>query len=46
VLLAAAREHKPYVARETLAVSVSYDGTAVAPVSIEGRPLHIAVSRA
>ena len=45
-LLDAAREHEPYVARETLATSVTYDGTAADPVTIEGKPLHIAVSRA
>ena len=46
-LLEAAREHEPYVSRETLAVSVVYDGVGgVEPVKIEGRPLHIAVTRA
>ncbi len=46
-LLEAARAHEPYVARETLAISVAYDGAAgVEPVTIEGRPLHIAVTRA
>ena len=46
-LLEAAREHEPYVTRETLAVSVVYDGVGgVEPVKIEGRPLHIAVTRA
>ena len=46
-LLAAAREHQDYVARETLATSVTYDGaTGVEPVKIEGHPLHIAVTRA
>jgi isoleucyl-tRNA synthetase len=45
-LLDAAREHAEYVARETLATSVTYDGTAGEPVSIEGKPLHISVSRA
>ena len=45
-LLDAAREHEPYVARETLATSVTYDGTAADPVTIEGKHLHIAVSRA
>ncbi len=45
-LLDAAREHAEYVARETLASSVTYDGTAAEPVTIEGRSLHIAVSRA
>jgi len=48
-LLAAAREHEGYVAGETLAVSVSYDGAlpdAVAIVEIEGRELRIALERA
>jgi isoleucyl-tRNA synthetase len=46
-LLAAARAHEPYVRRETLATSVTYDGAAGSePVAIEGRRLHIAVSRA
>ena len=46
-LLEAAREHQDYVARETLATSVDYNGAAGAePVKIEGHPLHIAVSRA
>jgi isoleucyl-tRNA synthetase len=46
-LIEAAREHEPYVTRETLAVTVSYDGVGgVEPVTIEGRPLHIAVARA
>jgi isoleucyl-tRNA synthetase len=46
-LLVAAREHEAYVARETLALSVSYDGASgVEPVKIEGLELRIAVSRA
>jgi isoleucyl-tRNA synthetase len=47
-LLEAAREHQDYVARETLATSVEFDGAggAVEPVKIEGHPLHIAVTRA
>ena len=45
-LLEAARTFEPYLAAETLALSVAYDGTAVDAVTIEGRPLHIAVSRA
>src|SRR4051812_20936715 len=45
-LLEAAREHEPYVAGETLAVSVSYDGATGEPVKIEGKPLHIGVTRA
>src|SRR5262249_2817538 len=46
-LLEAAREHEGYVARETLAVEVTYDGAAgVEPVTIEGKPLRIAVARA
>jgi isoleucyl-tRNA synthetase len=45
-LLEAAREHERYLAGETLAISVGYDGTPGEPVKIEGRPLHIGVSRA
>jgi isoleucyl-tRNA synthetase len=46
-LLDAAREHESYVARETLATSVGFDGAGgVQPVKIEGLPLHIAVTRA
>ena len=38
---------RPYVTRETLALSVTYDGASgVEPVKIEGLELHIAVSRA
>jgi isoleucyl-tRNA synthetase len=45
-LLDAAREHEASVARETLAVSVCYDGAAnVEPVEIEGLRLSIAVSK-
>ena len=45
-LLEAARAFEGYLATETLALTVAYDGTAVDAVTIEGRPLHIAVSRA
>ena len=45
-LLAAAREHEAYIARETLAVSAAYDGAGDATATIEGRPLAIAVTRA
>jgi isoleucyl-tRNA synthetase len=48
-LLAAARAHEGYLAGETLAVSVSYDGAfpeAVSVVEIEGRELRIALERA
>jgi len=46
-LLDAAREHEPYVAGETLAVSVSYDGNGRSDAAtIEGLALSIAVSRA
>ncbi len=46
-LLDAAREHERYVAGETLAVSVSYDGDGRGdPATIEGRELRIAVARA
>jgi isoleucyl-tRNA synthetase len=47
-LLAATRAHEAYVAGETLATSVTYDGadgTDAARAEIEGRPLLIAVSR-
>jgi len=45
-LLAAARAHEPYVTGETLATSVSYDGGDGEPVTVDGRPLEIAVRRA
>jgi isoleucyl-tRNA synthetase len=46
-LLDAIRAHEPYVAGETLATSVSYDGAgAGAPTHIEGLELRIGVSRA
>jgi isoleucyl-tRNA synthetase len=46
-LLEAAREHEAYVAGETLATSVGYDGGGDGgAVMIEGRPLEIAVERA
>jgi isoleucyl-tRNA synthetase len=44
-LLAAARAFEDYLARETLAVAVSYDGAGEPTVTIEGRPLAIAVTR-
>jgi isoleucyl-tRNA synthetase len=46
-LLAATRAHEEYVAGETLATSVDYDGAdgGAARAEIEGRPLLIAVSR-
>ena len=46
-LLEAARAYEPYVAGETLAVSVSYDGERAdgEAVAIEGRPLVISVER-
>jgi isoleucyl-tRNA synthetase len=46
-LLAAARTHEDYVAGETLATSVTYDGAGgdTARAEIEGRSLLIAVSR-
>jgi isoleucyl-tRNA synthetase len=43
-LLAAAREHADFIASETLAESVAYDGGAGAEATIEGRPLRIAVA--
>jgi isoleucyl-tRNA synthetase len=45
-LLDAARAFERYLAAETLALSVAYDGSAADAVTIEGRPLHIAVQRA
>jgi isoleucyl-tRNA synthetase len=44
-LLDAARAHEDYVARETLATSVTYDGAVGSPVEIEGRELRISVER-
>ena len=48
-LLEAAREHAAYIAAETLAVGVSYDGDRAAwaaHVTIDGGELAIAVTRA
>jgi isoleucyl-tRNA synthetase len=45
-LLAAAREHEPYLSGEVLATSVSYDGEADQATSIDGRDLGIGVKRA
>jgi len=44
-LLAAARAHEPYVAAEVLATSVAYDAEG-APIRVDGRDLHISVTRA
>ena len=44
-LIAAAREHEPYIAAEVLATSVSYDATVTAPVRVDGRDLHISVTK-
>jgi isoleucyl-tRNA synthetase len=44
-LLAAAREHEGYVAGEVLATSVGYGGANGHEARIEGRPLHISVTR-
>ncbi len=45
-LLAAAREHEPYIAGEVLATSVAYDASDGAEAKIDGRELRIAVTRA
>jgi isoleucyl-tRNA synthetase len=46
-LLEAAREHERYLAGETLAVAVGFDGASAAEtVTVKGRPLSIAVQRA
>jgi isoleucyl-tRNA synthetase len=45
-LLQAARAHQEYVANETLATSISYDGAAdVEPVKVAKRELRISVSK-
>jgi isoleucyl-tRNA synthetase len=44
-LLAAAREHEPYIAGEVLASSVAYDATDGAEAKLDGLHLRIAVSR-
>ena len=45
-LVAAAREHEDYVAGETLATTVAYDGASGTTARIEGRELAINVARA
>ncbi len=46
-LVAAAKEHERYIAGETLAVQVSYEPlNGVAPVTIDGRELRVAVALA
>jgi isoleucyl-tRNA synthetase len=45
-LLAAARDHEAYLAQETLAVKIVFDGGDGTYVAIEGRPLSVSVSRA
>jgi isoleucyl-tRNA synthetase len=46
-LIAAARDHEAYLAEETLAVSVAFNGAAGGTeASIEGRPLRVALKRA
>ncbi len=44
-LIDAARAHQDYLAGEVLATSVVYDGAAGASAEIDGRQLHIAVTR-
>jgi isoleucyl-tRNA synthetase len=44
-LLAAAREHEPYISGEVLATTVAYDAAESAPVRIDGRNLHIQVTK-
>jgi isoleucyl-tRNA synthetase len=44
-LLTAAREHEPYVTGEVLATAISYDATESAPVRLDGRDLHISVTK-
>ncbi|MGE5282732.1 MAG: isoleucine--tRNA ligase [Chloroflexota bacterium] len=45
-LLAAAREHEPYIAAEVLATSVAYDVGDGPPIKVDGRDLHISVTGA
>ena len=45
-LLAAAREHQPYLSGEVLARSVSYGGAEGRGIEIDGRRLQIALRRA
>jgi isoleucyl-tRNA synthetase len=45
-LLDATRAHQDYVAGETLATAVSYDGAGGRPAKIEGKELRIALERA
>ena len=45
-LLAAVRAHEGYVTGEALATSIAYDGSGDAPLTVDGRPLLIAVRRA
>ncbi|HXV05079.1 MAG TPA: isoleucine--tRNA ligase [Solirubrobacterales bacterium] len=45
-LLAAAREHQPYIAAEVLATSIAYNADGVATAKIDGRDLRISLSRA
>lgn len=45
-LLAAVKAHESYVAGETLATSVSYDGAGGEPVQVDGLELQLAVARA
>jgi isoleucyl-tRNA synthetase len=45
-LLAAAREHEPYIAGEVLATAVVYDATEGTTAKLDGREIQIAVTRA
>jgi isoleucyl-tRNA synthetase len=45
-LLAAAREHQPYIAGEVLATEVAYDAADGVTAELDGRELRIALSRA
>ncbi len=45
-LLGAARAHESYVAGEVLATSVAYDAADGATVKLDGRDLHVIITRA
>ncbi|HZK15078.1 MAG TPA: isoleucine--tRNA ligase [Solirubrobacterales bacterium] len=44
-LLAAAREHEPYLSGEVLATAIAYDGSDGTTAKLDGRELRIALSR-
>ncbi len=45
-LLAVAREHQPYIAGEVLATAITYDAANRVSATLDGRDLHIVITRA